>query len=100
MYRYVEESYRLWTHESAVRVRRGDSDSLCVKAPELLQLVNGEAGEDLGVEVGRLLRHHAAGEGRIGHLLDRRGFQQEGDLRSSLPRLFDGVVESAHVAQV
>src|SRR5690348_16033761 len=66
----------------------------------LVELVDADAGEQLRVEVGRFLRHHATAERRVGDLLDGGRLEEEGDLGRAVARLFHGGVDAADVAEV
>ena len=44
------------------------------------EFVDGDAAEQLGVEIGGLLGHDAAGKGDAGHVVDGRGIEQEARL--------------------
>src|SRR6516165_8257592 len=63
-----------------------------------IQLIYGQAGEKLGIEIGGLLGHDAAVERRVGHLLDRGRLQQKSDLRGARAGLFGGGIQAADVS--
>src|SRR5690348_133470 len=50
------------------------------KGQRLVEGVDGEAAEELGVEVGGFLRHDFAGEGDVFELIEGDGLDQKGDV--------------------
>src|SRR6266567_6712494 len=50
------------------------------RAPQLLQRIDREPAQQLGIEISGLLRHHFACEGDFLELLQRNGIGKEGDI--------------------
>ena len=73
--------------------RRGELE------PVRSQLVEEQAREQLGIEVGALLRHPSARRGDRAHLLDRRRAQQERRLRLAAVDERDCLVRARRVAR-
>src|SRR5438270_4972151 len=51
-------------------------------APDLLQNINCQTAQQLGIEVSRFLRQYLASKSDIAHLLDLGGIHQECDVRA------------------
>ena len=64
----------------------------------LVEGVDGEAAEELGVEVGGLLGHDVAGEGDVLELVEGDGLDEEGDVGFAFGDHGDGFVGFADVA--
>ena len=62
--------------------------------------IDGEAAQELRVEVGGLLGHHVSGEGDLAELIERDGIHEEGDVGAAFGDLLDGFAGVADVAQV
>src|SRR5579863_9186540 len=80
-------TYAASSHPKHGKARALDLDRR--HAPSGIESVDGEAGHDLGIEKGALLRHHFS---RFGHTTDlshgRRAHEKEG-LTAALPQLAD-----------
>src|SRR5580658_6914092 len=63
-----------YLHDETVKVAHPVGGSVSIEG------VDGEAAEELGVEVGGFLRHDFAGERDIAKLVEGDGFDQEGDV--------------------
>ena len=63
-----------------------------------IQRIDRQTAEQLGEEVGGLLRHHVAGKGHFLELLHRNRIGEEGYIGLAAPHLIDGFSGIAQIA--
>ena len=84
----------------AAGIAAGSGSSLLIARPGLIETVERQAAQELGVEVGGLLRQDFARQGHLGHLLDAYRIEQKADLSAAVVDCGDGSFHFALVGDV
>src|SRR5260370_35351166 len=73
-----------------------------VRSPALVDSIDGQSAEQLGVEVGGFLRHHFAGQGNVADLGHAARIHQESDISVTLavPHLRQSLVSVAEEGNI
>src|SRR5262249_43903014 len=66
----------------------------------LLERINREPAEQLGVEIGRFLGENFAGKSDVTHLLHTHRIHEKGDIRLLMAHLVHGIGDVADIADV
>src|SRR5690348_12868388 len=69
-------------------------------AAVLVECVDRQAAEQLGIEIGGLLRHNVAGQRNVTKLIQRDGLDQEGNVGLTRLHLLDGLRRLAEKVDV
>src|SRR5215471_6088287 len=71
-----------------------------IMARRLVQRINRQTAEELGIEISGLLRHHLAREGDVAHLFCAYRVHQECDIGVTGAHTAKGLAGSAYIAEV